>query len=167
MDVEGALFAPGGKINLSLDSGKNFYYDTASGSFNALKIGGQATLSTAGVFLPGTGPTGLTTGQVLPGGTVIITARKTDLDIAQGATIDVSGTRHTVDLPLSYGHSAYLHANVASEGGRIAIQATENAYLDGTFKGNGGDATVAGGSFALDLLYNGALPTRWLMAMCC
>lgn len=159
LDVEGALIAPGGQINLSLDSGKNFYYDTASGRFNALHIGGQAVVSTAGVFLPDAGPHGLTTGQVLPGGTVSITASKNDLDIAQGALIDVSGTRHVVDLPPSSGRSAYLHANVASEGGRIAIKATENAYLDGTFQGRGGDDSVAGGSFALDLPYNGTFPS--------
>ena len=159
LDVEGTLLAPGGTINLSLDSGKNFYYDTASGRFNALKIGDQATVSTAGVFLPGAGPRGVSTGQVLPGGTISITASKNDLDIAQGATLDVSGTRHVVDLPPSDGRSTYLHADVASEGGRIAIQATENAYLNGTFKGRGGDASVAGGSFALDLPYNGAFPS--------
>ena len=167
LDVEGALLAPGGTINLSLDSGKNFYYDTASGSFNALKIGDQATLSTAGVFLPGAGPNGLTTGQVLSGGTVSITASKNDLDIAPGATIDVSGTRHTVDLPLSYGHSAYLHADVASEGGRIAIQATENAYLDGTFKGNGGDASWRAAASRWTCFITAPCRARWLTAMCC
>ena len=156
MDIEGTLIAPGGAINLSLDSGKSFYYDTASGRFNTLNIGDQALISTAGVFLPGVGPRGLTTGEVLSGGSISVTARKNDLDIAQGATLDVSGASHVVDLPPSAGRPAYLRANVASEGGDISIKATENAYLDGTFKGAGGDASVAGGSFALNLLYNGA-----------
>lgn len=159
MDIEGSLLAPGGTITMSLDSGKNFFYDTATGHFNALNIGDQSVISTAGVFLPTVGPLGLVTGQVLPGGTIDITATKNDLDIAQGAILDVGGARHVVDLPPSYGRSAYQRADVASEGGRIAITATENAYLDGTFKGRGGDASVAGGSFALDLPYNGAFPS--------
>lgn len=156
MDIEGTLAAPGGAISLSLDSGKAFYYDTVSGRFNALTIGDQAVLSTAGVFLPGIGPRGLITGQVLPGGTINITARKNDLDIAQGAVLDVRGAQHVVDLAPSNGRTHYLRANVASEGGAVSIQATENAYFDGTFIGAGGDASVAGGHFALDLLYNGA-----------
>ena len=154
MDIEGSLNAPGGKISLSLDPGSSFFYDGATGSFNALTIGGQAVLSTAGVLLPSVGPAGLTTGQVLPGGAVTIRANKNDLNMAQGALIDVSGASHAVDIPFN---KAYVHANVASEGGSIVITATENAYLDGIFKGQGGDVSVAGGSFKLDLLYNGQI----------
>lgn len=160
MDVEGTLIAPGGAISLTLDSGSKFYYDTATGRFNALNIGDQAVLSTAGVFLANSGPRGLVTGQVLGGGTIDITARKNDLVIGEGAVIDVSGTKHVVDMRSGAGNAAYTRATVASEGGRVAINATENAYLDATFLGTGGDATVAGGSFALDLFYHGALTSN-------
>jgi filamentous hemagglutinin len=156
LDIEGSLIAPAGTISLSLDSGKAFYYDSASGRFNALRIGDQALISTAGVFLPGVGAPGVISGQVLPGGAVTIKANRYDLDFAQGAVIDVGGSSHVVDLPPGSGRAGGLHPTVASEGGRITISATENAYLDGTFKGRGGDASVAGGSFALNLLYNGA-----------
>ncbi|MBI3433123.1 MAG: filamentous hemagglutinin family protein [Hydrogenophilales bacterium] len=152
MDIEGALVAPGGVINLSLDPGDKFYYDVPNGAFNALNIGSQALISTAGVYLPSVGPRGLITGQVLSGGSVSLAANKNDLDVAQGAVIDVSGTSHLLDLQTG---SGYTRADVASEGGRVTIEATENAYLDGTFKGKGGDASVAGGSFQLDALYNG------------
>jgi filamentous hemagglutinin family protein len=155
MSIDGTLYAPGGAISLTLDPGRAFYYDTGSGAFNALQLGDQALISTAGLFLPGAGPRGLTTGQVLAGGSVSIRANKNDLDMAEGATIDVSGARHAVDLPPGNGRSGYLHADVASEGGSVIITATENAYLDGTFKGQGGDASVAGGNFALNLLYHG------------
>ncbi|ODU49825.1 MAG: hypothetical protein ABS92_04905 [Thiobacillus sp. SCN 63-374] len=154
MDIEGALLAPGGAIGLSLaPGGDKFFYDSATTRFNALRIGDTASLSTAGVFLPGVGRPGMISGQVLAGGRISITANKNDLDIGSGATLDVSGTSHVVDLPLS--GAGYLRANVASEGGSIAIKATENAYLDGTFKGSGGNAAVAGGSFELNLAYHG------------
>jgi filamentous hemagglutinin family protein len=155
MDIEGALVAPAGSISLSLDPDKAFYYNTLSGGFNVLNIGDQSVISTAGIFLPNVGPRGLTTGQVLAGGTVSISARKNDLEIAPHAIIDVSGVSQVVDIPSGAGGTMYMRTHVASEGGNVAINATENAYLGGTFKGNGGDASVAGGSFALNLAYNG------------
>jgi filamentous hemagglutinin family protein len=155
MDIEGSLVAPGGAISLSLDPKSKFFYDQSTGRFNTLRIGDGAVLSTAGVFLPGTGSVGLITGQVLPGGSITIKASKNDLDIAQGATLDVRGTRHAVDLQ-SGTRKGYTRTNVASEGGSISITATENAYLDGSFYGSGGDASVAGGSFDLNLTFNSA-----------
>lgn len=160
MDIGGTLIAPGGAISLTLDSGSKFYYDTATGRFNALNIGDQAVLSTAGVFLADSGPRGLVTGQVLHGGTIDITARKNDLVMGKGAVIDVSGAKHAADMRSGTGNAIYTRATVASEGGRVAINATENAYLDATFLGAGGDASVAGGSFALDLSYHGALTSN-------
>lgn len=160
MDIGGTLIAPGGAISLTLDSGSKFYYDTATGRFNALNISDQAVLSTAGVFLADSGPRGLVTGQVLHGGTIDITARKNDLVMGKGAVIDVSGAKHAADMRSGTGNAIYTRATVASEGGRVAINATENAYLDATFLGAGGDASVAGGSFALDLSYHGALTSN-------
>ncbi|MDP3136170.1 MAG: filamentous hemagglutinin family protein, partial [Burkholderiaceae bacterium] len=155
MNIEGSLVAPAGSVSLSLDSGSEFFYDVASGSFNALNIGGQSVISTAGLFLPDVGPRGLTTGQVLAGGTVSIAASKNDLVIAQGAVVDVSGASQTVDIASGSGNARFVRTHLASEGGQVLIEATENAYLDGTFKGKGGDAAVAGGRFELNLPYHG------------
>ncbi|HQT71372.1 MAG TPA: filamentous hemagglutinin N-terminal domain-containing protein, partial [Thiobacillus sp.] len=159
MNIEGSLVAPAGSISLSLDPGNEigsrFFYDTASGRFNALKIGDQSVISTAGIFLPTIGLRGLTTGQVLAGGTVSIVASKNDLVIAPGAVVDVSGASQAVDLASGSGGANYVRTQVASEGGQVVIEATGNAYLDGTFKGKGGDATVAGGRFELNLPYHG------------
>lgn len=164
MDIEGSLVAPGGAISLSLDPKGKFFYDQSTGRFNALQIGDGAVLSTAGVFLPGTGAVGLITGQVLPGGSITIKASKNDLDIAQGATLDVRGTSHAVDLQ-SGTRKGYTRSNVASEGGSISITATENAYLDGTFYGSGGDASVAGGSFDLSLTFNSADQSAYALVL--
>ena len=68
LKVLGSLYAPAGKISLDLSPGNGvkFFYDVPSGRFNTLTIGPQAVISTAGVFLPSSGPRGLTPGQVLP-----------------------------------------------------------------------------------------------------
>ena len=51
MDIQGSLYAPAGAITLNLDPGDTkVYYDTLSGSFNSLNIGGQSVISPPASF---------------------------------------------------------------------------------------------------------------------
>lgn len=152
LEMDGALIAPGGTISLTLDQPVSGLYGGET-----LEVGPHAAISTAGTFIPEPGLRGEILGKVLPGGSITISARKNDLHIAKGALVDVSGASHVVDVYQYGNHPGYARQTVNSEAGAIAIRATENAVLDGTFSGHAAP-TVAGGTFDLSLDFHNDPP---------
>lgn len=153
LNVDGALLAPGGSIRLTLDQPLAGFYGGET-----LELGEHAVLSAAGTFVSRPGLPGEILGTLVPGGDITITARKNDLHISEGALLDVSGASHVMDLSLYGDQPRYVRQNVDAEAGSILISATENAVLDGQFLGRA-SATVAGGSFELDLHFHDNPPT--------
>lgn len=156
LSFDGTIVAPGGAISLGLlaASEQNIY-----DSQRSIVLGSSAHLISTGTSdLLYTASNGITTGEVLGGGSVsldtsnagYIVVQQPGINGASGATIDVSGT---VSDPVSLmsGKTATSPAKIASAGGDIKIKAREGIFFDGTLAAKGGDASAQGGSLSVVL----------------
>lgn len=153
LDVDGSIEAPAGSIKLSLRTDKDGTFGGES-----LRIGAAARLLARGAFVQQPNAAGWVTGSLLRGGDIQFDVKKNDLVLAAGSLIDVGGATAAMDLPTANIGAPYARRTVGSEGGSIAITATENVSLAGTLAGAGGSG-VAGGNFALSLAYHGDQPS--------
>ncbi|MGO9444392.1 MAG: filamentous haemagglutinin family protein [Thiobacillaceae bacterium] len=157
MDIEGSLIAPAGTISLRLDPTQQQGGASNYGG-ETLTIGAHAELSAAGAFVPEPAALpGLTSGEVLSGGSINITAINNYLDIAPGALIDVSGASRVLDLPAGGNKFAYTPTPVDQPAGSITINATDDAVLAGNFQGQAA-GSAAGGRFEFALFWNQYTP---------
>lgn len=116
-----------------------------------LLIGSRAALSTAGTFVPTPNDRGLVQGTLVNGGTVSIDARNAGLVVESGARIDVSAISQTVDTPTSGDRPSIERQTLDGHAGALALKAQGTAALEGVFLGRGGSPAAAGGSFSLEL----------------
>lgn len=145
LDVNGRISAPAGSIDLSVNSDGNVYREE-----RAIHIGEQAELSVVGTTLLQPNEAGLRQGEVLAGGQVTLTALGGGIDMDAGASIDVSGSEATLDLPAD--DQPIRETHVASDAGTITALATEGMRFDGALVGHADrDAGAAGGSLSLNL----------------
>ena len=149
---DGTLRAPGGTISLLLGANLG---EAVYGNTQAIWLGGQAVLDTAGVPQIYPNRLGQPTGEVLPGGTVSLSTQRGFLELLPGSMIDVSGTSGIV-AETGVGGGAVHSEQVASAGGSIDLTAADGAELGGTFAAAGGTPgpglpQPAGGSFSLTL----------------
>ncbi|MGJ7543777.1 filamentous haemagglutinin family protein [Variovorax sp. LT1R16] len=161
--ADGTLNAPGGSIALLGRSG--FW------------IGSNARLLVPGALLPSYSARRLTTGTLLPGGTVTLETGSGGLHgigvglggpaqivTEAGSLIDVSGALATLDLPSALSGSGFLHrlgtapgamrgtsTEVWSDGGSVLIRADEGAWLDGSYAAGVQHSKARAGSFLLDI----------------
>ncbi|NIM40977.1 MAG: filamentous hemagglutinin N-terminal domain-containing protein [Hydrogenophaga sp.] len=147
IEVEGALVARGGTIDLTLDRSSGF----SSGSLetNTLWLGANARLDASGTPRITADDKGLTQGEVLAGGTVNLNARTGYLVAEQGATIDVSGSS-----PVQYASRDSRGVNVesvASGAGQVNLFAEEGLLFDATLAARGGAPDRQGGALSVTL----------------
>jgi filamentous hemagglutinin family protein len=93
---------------------------------------------------------GFLRGEVLPGGTVELSALKGYIVSEAGSLIDVSGTVGTVDIardgPIG---PVLVRTRVPSNAGAVSLAAREGMLLDGAMLARGGDASVSGGALSV------------------
>jgi filamentous hemagglutinin family protein len=141
--VNGSITAPGGQITLALNGPVEL-------AESDLRIGGKARLSTRGVFVQTPNDVGLTQGTLVGGGTVTVSAKNAGVLIDDGAQIDVSGVNQAVDF---VGTNAMAATRQVLDGhaGNVIVKSQGAAVLNGQMLAQGGSASAAGGSFALEL----------------
>lgn len=153
VDVEGALVAHGGRIDVLLDRST----DTVSGdiSQNALWVGKQAVLDVSGVARIYVDSRGLTQGEVLAGGAVSLNAKTGYVVTEEGSRIDLSGAAPVrLDVLNERGG---LGRSVGSDAGTLNVFAEEGILLDGAIAARGGGASNRGGTVSIALSKNARL----------
>ncbi|MET3120916.1 filamentous hemagglutinin [Oxalobacteraceae bacterium GrIS 2.11] len=163
IDVEGTINAPAGNINLAF-SGLNS--DPAKGIW----LGADAHLFARGTTsMMYTGPNGMTTGEVLGGGTVtigggysgadshsdsgyLLVEQQTQTGVQGGASIDVSGAV-SGPVTLSGQRNRNGPVTVASAGGNISIDEVAGISFSGSLLGMAGNSTQQGGSLSINLAH--------------
>lgn len=152
LTVLGRLAARAGSISLSQPVANPA--PTGPDNFSASRaiwLGANSRLDAGGHYRARANVNGLREGQVLDGGSVSINAAKGYLVMQPGASIDVSGTRATLDLPAAGGLRA---VEVGSQGGGIALSAREGMLLEGSFAAHAGNAQAQGGSLSVRLSHD-------------
>lgn len=151
LEIQGAVVARGGRISATVDRSKGSYRDAARPQ-NNLWLGERAVLDASGIADTVTDAQGRTTGQVLAGGTVDISAKTGALVAEAGARIDISGAApvRLDDTNASGG----LGRNVASDAGRLNLFAENALLFDATVSARGGSATQRGGTLDVTLASN-------------
>ncbi|MFM8332069.1 MAG: filamentous hemagglutinin N-terminal domain-containing protein, partial [Candidatus Methylumidiphilus sp.] len=150
--LNGRLSAAAGRIDAKLEAAAY----PALPDYNpnqALALGPQAQLSTAGVALLEPNTQGLNIGEVRPGGAVALRAERGYIVMDRQARIDVSGTASPIDRFVEGGSriGAIVRETVASAAGDISLSAAEGMVLDGMLLGRPGGPQAGGGSLTLEL----------------
>lgn len=156
VDVEGALVAHGGRIDVLLDRSTG----TVSGdiSQNALWLGKQAVLDVSGAARTYADSRGLTQGEVLAGGVVSLNAKTGYVVTEEGSRIDLSGAAPVrLDVLNERGG---LGRSVGSDAGALNVFAEEGILLDGTMAARGGGASNRGGAVSIALSKNARLENQ-------
>ena len=151
--VDGALSAPGGLVQLTMNGDPTGTGDTGYNEAQSIWLGKHATLSTAGYAQYTPNANGLKQGNVYDGGEINIDAKKGYVVAEAGSNIDVSGVSATFDVK---NINQYKSTKVAGNAGAISISAREGMLLDSDFnaKSDGG----LGGSLELKLTRSGKVP---------
>ncbi|HUJ53673.1 MAG TPA: hypothetical protein VLX08_08945, partial [Steroidobacteraceae bacterium] len=169
MLVEGTLSAPGGSIALNLGLPGALSEDSYEPS-QAIWLAPTATLDVAGIPQIVSSPTGLRSGQILPGGSVSMTVQSNlpgSIELLPGSVIDVSGSSGIIDEVPPGGRTTSTQL-VASAGGSVSLTATDSIVLDGTLSAQAGTPgpglpRPAGGSLTVALepasLFQGGVGT--------
>jgi len=161
VEVSGELRAQGGKIALSSREAPAFD-NTFTAPDRAIWLADGSVLDASGISLVdplatpvagAQGPFVPRTGVVLAGGSVTLDADQALL-ASSGATIDVSGTSDTYQLP-SEATSNGLRANgvaattVWSDAGSISLVAGSGLFFDATLAAHAGSPLAEGGSLTV------------------
>ena len=145
--VLGTVISPGGTINVTggntaspSDNQLLFYNASPDQPFPTVDLGPSSVLSAVGVFEQTANVDGLTTGSVLPGGSITVQG---NIVAEWGAVLDVSGASVYIDEPASAtgesggGLQEQLSTGdlVSSNGGAITLKGKQLLYTDATLLG--------------------------------
>ncbi len=147
--VEGRLNAPAGTIAITINtpsSGDKGYFAS-----QGIWLGENSQLVAKAQFKPEFNAYGLHTGEMLPGGSVSLLAKRGYIVTQQGALIDVSGGSGNLDLQSP---SGVVTQNIAAAGGSIALSAGEGLLMDGRFNAVSGGHETAGGQLSVEISRN-------------
>jgi len=159
--VLGLINAPGGTITIqggstqSLSSNQLLFYNSAPDApFPTVDLGPDSLLSVAGEAELTYNGEGFLTGSVLPGGNIVL---KGNIVAESGATLNVSGASAVLqETPASLGSvsnsilsTVPIATTVDSNGGSIALDASQLLYDDATMLGNAGGSSAVGGSLSV------------------
>lgn len=147
IDIEGALVAHGGAINVGL-AAKQI-------NQNSLWLGQNAVLDVSGLARTYIDAKGLTQGTVLAGGTVNLNAQTGYVVAEAGSRIDLSGAA-PVQLD-QLNPSGGLGRMVGSDAGALTVFGEQGILLDATLAAHGGGADNRGGSVSITLSKNARL----------
>lgn len=155
LDIEGAVVAHGGKVIATLQARPPAAYSDSALPQGNLFLGDNARIDVSGVARTFTNTRGQTQGKVLAGGEVSLRANTGALVTRAGSVIDVSGA-----APVRLGEpneTGGLGRDVASNGGRVTLR-SNNLFLDGALRAQGGATTQRGGSLEVGSAGDGSLP---------
>jgi filamentous hemagglutinin family protein len=147
--IAGKIDAPAGTINVNINTPTSG--DSGFFASQGIWLGGQSQLSARGVYKAEPNIMGLTLGEVLPGGSINLTANRGYIVGYQGSLLDVSGTQHALDFqqPLASTQTV-VSKDIASTGGSIKLLAAEGIINEGSFNAQGGTG-AAGGTLSIEL----------------
>ena len=147
--IDGAISAPAGKINLSLNADNS---EAPENNAQAIWLGKTGVLDVHGSLkLNPTNFMNRTTGSVLNGGDVSIVADRGYVVLERGSRINVSGTSTKLDLPVLNSAVNFRSENIGSNAGNIKLTAAEGIVIDGEMSAKGGLSTNSGGSLLVSL----------------
>lgn len=175
VNIKGSVVAHGGEVTITADTARGGYAQVPGLVVNgnaftsdnkSIWLSADSLLDVSGTTLLdplafGVSGQTLKSGKVLDGGTITIT-NDTGYVIAancqdtnscttnnpkQAATINVSGTSATLDLPNEQGQ--WQNQKVASNAGKIRIGAAKGLYFHGNLQGHSGDNNTEGASLAI------------------
>jgi filamentous hemagglutinin len=161
--VAGSLSAPVGTIDLSVNSGLSI---TGLIPSQGIWLDSTASLQAKGVAVLTPDPNGLRTGEVLDGGRISLRAGRGSVLVNAGAVVDVSGTSSTLDLGYPHGSLGDVRPTlVASNGGRIELEADRSMVLSGELRARAGEGSAGARGGALSVtLGSGAQELRTVEA---
>nr|WP_225587367.1 filamentous haemagglutinin family protein [Methylomonas fluvii] len=140
--IDGSLVAPAGHISLQLSSPPSAL-DKGYNPNQAIALGHNALLNTAGATIWTTNAQKLALGKVLAGGTIDLNAERGYILTAAGSRMDVSGTQAAIDILNAKGKS---RQTLASAAGTINLSAAEGMLLQGQLLGRAGLGSTAAGN---------------------
>jgi len=137
-NVLGSIVAPAGTISVSGDE---------------VRIASGAVLDVSGVFVSNPGVVGYSTGTVLGGGTITLTASPGNLVAEPGALFDlqgaaVSAASNLIQIPQGGLRASLVGQAVWSNGGNLQLFGT-NIYFAGTVDAAGGAPLATGGTLTI------------------
>jgi filamentous hemagglutinin family protein len=151
--VDGTLVAPSGTISLRLDNTLPISGTDAEAYFasQGIWLGDRAWLDASGATRIFTSDLGRRSGDVLDGGSIVISAQRGHVMTSRGSRMDVSGTSADLDLR-SDARGGFTRTTVGSAGGLIEISAAEAIVVGGSMAAQSGAPGVAhGGELRLAL----------------
>ncbi len=166
----GIVVDPQGTITLNAVATANILGDvvahagTISVSGTAVQIGATAVLDVSGTFVPNPLVTTYSTGTVLGGGTITLTALGGNLVAEPGAQFDLQGAAVTaqsnlIQLPQGGLAPQFVGQAAWSNGGNLQLLGT-NIYFAGAVDAAGGAPLASGGSLTIGAIVSTAtLPT--------
>ncbi|MDD5754904.1 MAG: filamentous hemagglutinin N-terminal domain-containing protein, partial [Methylococcales bacterium] len=147
--LNGKIDAPAGNINLTITTptgGDTGFFDS-----QGIWLSSDSRLSAKGIFKPTFNALNLTTGDVLAGGNIALTAKRGYIVSRSQSVIDVSGTEKILDFVQSdNSNPQWVSQKIPSTGGSITLKAGEGIIADGNLQAKGGEGT-AGGSLVVEL----------------
>lgn len=141
--VNGAIDVPAGNIRLTINPPTG----ADSGFFNTqgIWLSSESRLSAKGVLKPTLNALNLTTGEVLSGGNVSLSAKRGTIVTRAKSMIDVSGTSELLDfVQTDHGSTQLSQQIISSTGGTIGLIAGEGTIADGRFQAKGGSGAAGG-----------------------
>jgi filamentous hemagglutinin len=150
--VEGAIVAPAGHIALAVTAPTGV--DSGFFPSQGIWLGSGGRLSAPGVFQSQPDGSGLRTGEVLPGGSITLTAARGYIVAQPGSALDASGGSAVLEFrePAATGLGFEVAARrIPSAGGQITLKAGEGILADGSFTARSGGPQAAGGTLAVEL----------------
>ena len=150
---DGSILAPAGAVSMTLTN--NGIVQTELAPTQAIWLGSGAVIDAAGAAEITPNDSGITTGSVLPGGTVSLTANVGYLELLPGSLIDVAGTSAKIaQWAVIDGALQAVPSTVGSAGGSVSLTAAAGMSLDGILQagaGAGASRTPTGGSLTVAL----------------
>jgi filamentous hemagglutinin family protein len=151
--VDGTLAAASGTISLKLDNSLPISGTDANGYFTSqgIWLGDHAVLDASAASRVVTSDLGRRSGDVLDGGSIVISAQRGHVLASRGSRMDVSGTSVELDLR-SDARGGFARTSVGSAGGIIDVSAAEAIVLGGSMAAHSGvPGAVHGGELRLTL----------------
>lgn len=145
--IDGTIDTPAGHIVATIKTPAAG--DSGFFASQGIWLGPDSRLSARGAFRPSLNAFGLTTGDVLNGGTVELIANRGYIVSYAGSTIDVSGTAQVLDF-LQPG-SRPIPRSIPAGAGNIVMKAGEGILADGSFTAVKGGDGAKGGSLAIEI----------------
>jgi filamentous hemagglutinin family protein len=147
------IIAPGGMVNIALTTGGQGQGADGSTDDQGIWLGPQSVVDVSGSTVITPNQLGLSTGRVYAGGSITVTAGQGFLSALPGSILKASGTASSLDVQegAQLGN-AYVHEDVVTAGGSIALGAAAGLFVGSTLEANAGPGGRApGGSLSLAL----------------